>query len=198
MTNVPVIPGPLALRPDAPRLVCCPVVGRRTGSLSDAAKGMPVNALDLSRWQFGITTVTLWLVLLLGVAAAGAGTLGRVPLAVITLTALAAFEAVSGLPGAALQVGHARSSARRITEVLDAPDPIVHPDAPAGLPSGPVTVTLRGAQVRYDPDGPAALDGIDPDLAPGRRVALVGPGPGSPRSPPYCSGSPTRARARSP
>jgi Cytochrome bd terminal oxidase subunit I len=30
---------------------------RRTGSLSDAAKGTPVNALDLSRWQFGITTV---------------------------------------------------------------------------------------------------------------------------------------------
>jgi hypothetical protein len=57
VTNVPVITGPLALRPDAPRLVCCQVVGRRTGSLSDAAKGTPVNALDLCRWQFGITTV---------------------------------------------------------------------------------------------------------------------------------------------
>jgi ATP-binding cassette, subfamily C, bacterial CydC len=114
-------------------------------------------------------------VLLLGVAAAGAGTLGRVPLAVITLTALAAFEAVAGLPGAALQVGHARSSARRVTEVLDAPDPIARPDAPAALPGGPVTVALRGAQVRYDPAGPPAIDGIDLDLAPGRRVALVGP-----------------------
>jgi ABC-type multidrug transport system fused ATPase/permease subunit len=36
-------------------------------------------------------------------------------------------------------------------------------------------VTLRGAQVRYAPGGPAALDGIDLDLPPGRRIALVGP-----------------------
>jgi cytochrome d ubiquinol oxidase subunit I len=57
VTNVPVIMGPLALRPGALELVCYPLVGRRTGSLSDAAKGTPVNALDLSRWQFGITTV---------------------------------------------------------------------------------------------------------------------------------------------
>jgi hypothetical protein len=44
-----------------------------------------------------IAGLTLWGVLMLGVAAAG--TLGRVPLAVITLTALAAFEAVADLPG---------------------------------------------------------------------------------------------------
>jgi ATP-binding cassette, subfamily C, bacterial CydC len=113
--------------------------------------------------------------LAVGVAVRVVATQGRVPLAAITLTALAAFEAVTGLPGAALQTGHARSSARRITEVLDAPDPVAHPDAPAALPAGPVTVTLRGAQVRYDPTGPPAVDGIDLDLAPGRRVALVGP-----------------------
>jgi len=57
VTNVPVITGPLALRPGAPPVVCWPLIGRRTGSLSDAAKRTPVNALDLSRWQFGITTV---------------------------------------------------------------------------------------------------------------------------------------------
>jgi ATP-binding cassette subfamily C protein CydC len=122
-----------------------------------------------------VAGLTLWAVLLLGVAATGAGILGRVPLAVITLTALAAFEAVAGLPGAALQIGHARSSARRIAEVLDAPDPVAQPEVPAPLPAGPVTVALRGAQVRYEPGGPPAIDGIDLDLAPGRRVALVGP-----------------------
>ena len=36
-------------------------------------------------------------------------------------------------------------------------------------------MSLRGASVRYEPDGPVALDGLDLDLLPGKRVALVGP-----------------------
>jgi len=122
-----------------------------------------------------ITGVTVWGVLLLGVAATGDGTLTRVPLAVLTLTALASFEAVTALPAAAVQLGQARASARRITEVLDAPDPIREPVTPRPLPDGPVWVTLRGAEVRYQPGDPAALDGVDLDLPPGRRVALIGP-----------------------
>jgi ATP-binding cassette subfamily C protein CydC len=97
-----------------------------------------------------------------------------VPLAVLTLTALAAFEAVSPLPAAAQQVGQARGAAQRICAVLDAPEPVRAPAAPRPLPLAPVTVTLRAASVRYRPDGPLALSGLDLDLAPGRRVALVG------------------------
>ncbi len=122
-----------------------------------------------------IAGVTLWGVLLLGVAATGDGALTRVPLAVLTLTALASFEAVTALPAAAMQLGQARVSARRIAAVLDAPDPVREPAAPRPLPEGPVWVTLRGAQVRYEPGGPAALDGFDLDLPPGRRIALIGP-----------------------
>jgi ATP-binding cassette, subfamily C, bacterial CydC len=122
-----------------------------------------------------VAGVTLWGVLLLGVAATGGGALTRVPLAVLTLTALASFEAVTALPAAAIQLGQARESARRITAVLDAPDPIREPAAPRPRPDGPVWVQLRGAQVRYEPGGPAALDGIDLELPPGRRIALIGP-----------------------
>jgi ATP-binding cassette, subfamily C, bacterial CydC len=122
-----------------------------------------------------IAGVTLWGVLLLGVAATGGGALTRVPLAVLTLTALASFEAVTALPAAAIQIGQARVSAGRIAAVMDARDPVREPGAPRPLPGGPVRVALRGAQVRYHAGGPAALDGIDLDLAPGRRVALVGP-----------------------
>jgi ATP-binding cassette, subfamily C, bacterial CydC len=122
-----------------------------------------------------IAGVTLWGVLLLGVAATGDGVLTRVPLAVLTLTALASFEAVTVLPAAAIQLGQARASARRIAAVLDAPDPVREPATPRPLPDGPVWVTLRGARVRYAPGGPFALDGIDLDLPPGRRIALVGP-----------------------
>jgi ABC-type multidrug transport system fused ATPase/permease subunit len=114
-------------------------------------------------------------VLVLGVVAVGSGTLSRVPLAVLTLTALAAFEAVTGLPAAVLALGHARTSARRICAVLDAPEPIHDPPVPVAAPRPPVIVSLRAASVRYEPDGPLALVGLDLDLAPGRRVALVGP-----------------------
>jgi energy-coupling factor transporter ATP-binding protein EcfA2 len=65
-------------------------------------------------------------------------------------------------------------SARRIAAVLDAPAPVREPVRPRPLADGPVRVTLRGVRVRYQPDGPFALDGIDLDLPPGRRVALIG------------------------
>jgi thiol reductant ABC exporter CydC subunit len=129
---------------------------------------------------------TLWAVLLLGVAVTGDGRLGRVPLAVITLTALAAFEAVNTLPAAAIQLGQSGGAARRVTAVLDAPDPVTEPARPAalagtglagtGLRAGaPVSVQLRGVAVAYRAGGPLALGGIDLALAPGRRVALLGP-----------------------
>ncbi len=123
----------------------------------------------------GLTGLTLWGVLLLGVAAVGHGTLTRVPLAVLTLTALASFEAVTVMPAAALQLGAARASAGRIGAILDAPDPVAEPAVPRSLPAGPVHVQLHRVQVRYEPEAPLALDGLDLDLPPGRRVALIGP-----------------------
>jgi len=121
-----------------------------------------------------VSGLTLWGVLLLGAAATGAGSLGRVPLAVITLTALAAFEAVTALPVAALQLGQARSAANRIAAVADAPDPVRTPDRPFPPPERPVTVSIRGGAVCYPGQATPAVRGIDLDLEPGRRVALVG------------------------
>ncbi|GAA0321112.1 thiol reductant ABC exporter subunit CydC [Actinoallomurus spadix] len=113
--------------------------------------------------------LTVWAVLLLGVLAVEP----RVPLAVLVLTALAAFEAVSPLPAAAAQVSEAGAAAARITGVLDTPEPVPAPARPAPPPEAPVTVRLRGARVTYGPV--RALDGVDLDLTPGRRVAVVGP-----------------------
>jgi ATP-binding cassette subfamily C protein CydC len=136
---------------------------------SAAAAGLGVSAMA------AVSGLTLWAVLLLAVAAVGSGSLTRVPLAVITLTALACFEAVTALPAAAIQLGQARSCAGRIGAVLDSPDPVSDPAAPRPVPAGPVHVRLTGARLRYQPGGPLALDGIDLDLPPGRRIALVGP-----------------------
>jgi ATP-binding cassette subfamily C protein CydC len=135
---------------------------------SAAASGLGVGLIS------AVSGLTLWGVLMLGVAATGAGSLGRVPLAVITLTALAAFEAVTALPAAALQLGQARSAADRIAAVADTPDPVRRPDRPFPAPRRPVTVSIRGGSVRYPGQATPAVRDIDLDLEPGRRVALVG------------------------
>ena len=146
-----------------------------------------------------LTGLTVWGVLVLGVAAVGHGTLTRVPLAVLTLTALAAFEAVAVMPAAALQLGAARASARRIAAILDAPDPVTEPAVPRPRPAGPVHVRMSGVQVRYEPDGPLALDGLDLDLSAGRGSRSSAPaGPASPPRPRSCCASATRPAARSP
>jgi ATP-binding cassette, subfamily C, bacterial CydC len=140
------------------------VLGGRSAGAAGLGSGLGSAAAGL----------TLWGVLVLGVAAVGNGAIGRVPLAVLTLTALASFEAVAALPAAALALGQARTSARRVCAVLDAPDPLRDPTTPEAVPDRPVTVTLRGACVQYLPGGPLALDRLDLELTPGKRVALVG------------------------
>ena len=121
-----------------------------------------------------VSGLTLWAVLLLGVAATGTGALSRVPLAVLTLTALASFEAVTTLPAAAVQLGQARVGAARLVAVTDTPDPVRDPCRPRALPPGPFSIQLRDATVRYEGNKTPALDRVSFDLPPGRRVALVG------------------------
>jgi thiol reductant ABC exporter CydC subunit len=140
-------------------------LARRSGSAEGLGAGLGAAVAGL----------TVWAVLLLGVAAVAAGRLGRVPLAAGVLTALAAFEVVTALPAAGIALGQAAAAARRVTAVLTAPDPVAEPPVPLPPPAGPLRVTLRSARVRYHPAGPFALDGVDLDLWPGRRVALVGP-----------------------
>jgi len=142
-----------------------------------------------------IAGLTLWGTLLLGVAAVHDGALGGIPLAVLVLTALAAFEIVAPLPAAAARLGAVRAAGARLFGVLDTP-PAVRarrdepgPDvakaalgalnapkaafATSGSPAA--GVRIRDLRVRYGPDEPWALDGLDLDLDPGRRVAVVGP-----------------------
>jgi len=140
-------------------------LARRSASAEGLGAGLMAAASGL----------TLWGVLLLGVAAVGVGGLTRVTLAVLALTALAAFDAVTALPSAAVQMGQARASAVRVGAVLDVPDPVTDPAVPLPLPGSPLRVTLRNARVRYEPGGSLALDGVDLDLVAGKRVALVGP-----------------------
>ena len=78
-----------------------------------------------------VAGLTLWGTLLLGVAAVQGGALDGVALAVVVLTALAAFEIVAPLPAAAARLGAVRAAGARLFGVLDVP-PAVR--ARAGAP----------------------------------------------------------------
>jgi thiol reductant ABC exporter CydC subunit len=127
----------------------------------------------------GLTTLcsglAAWGALLVGVAAVRAGTLNGVWLAGLALIPLVAFELVTGLPTATQTLQRVRRSAARVFEVIDAPPPVTEPAHPVALPSSPHVLRVRGLRSRYPGATRWALDGVDLDLAPGRRVAVVGP-----------------------
>ena len=118
---------------------------------------------------------TVWLVAAVAARATTQGRVGPVLLAVVVLTTIAAFEVVATLPAVAVSLAAARRSAERLSEVLDAPSPVPEPESPRAVPAGPVVLRLRSVGVQYAPGAPWALDGLDLDLPPGRRVAVVGP-----------------------
>ena len=162
----------LAYGADEQALASVTAADRRMATLAKAdarVAGLSAGLLSL------LTGLTVWVVLLIGVIATANGTLDRVPLAVIVLTAMASFEAVTPLPAAAAQLTSIRRSASRVFAVVDAPEPTTEPDEAHPLPTGPVDLCLRDVRVRYSPGDAWALDGVDLDLTPGKRVAVVGP-----------------------
>jgi ATP-binding cassette, subfamily C, bacterial CydC len=116
-------------------------------------------------------------VLAVAIPAVGGGDLDGVNLAVLAFLALSAFEAVAPLPAAAQQRASAASVAKRLDEVAAAPAPrapvLRRPESRRAGPA-PLLAVHQG-RFRYDPDGPWIFDGVDLELRPGRRVALVGP-----------------------
>ncbi|MFF7340660.1 thiol reductant ABC exporter subunit CydD [Streptomyces sp. NPDC008163] len=120
----------------------------------------------------GLTVVAAALVALPAVAD---GRLAGVELAVVVLTPLAAFEAVTGLPLAAQYRQRVRRSAERVYEVLDAPVPVREPEASAATPVSPFPLELRGLSARYADTARDALASVDLTLEAGRRIAVVGP-----------------------
>ncbi|WP_326766671.1 thiol reductant ABC exporter subunit CydD [Streptomyces sp. NBC_01591] len=119
----------------------------------------------------GLTVVATALVAL---PAVHDGRLAGVELAVVVLTPLAAFEAVTGLPLAVQYRRRVEKSAERVYEVLDAPLPVHEPESPAEAPASPFPLEVRGLSARYAGAARDALDAVDLTLTPGRRIAVVG------------------------
>lgn len=94
--------------------------------------------------------------------------------AALAIGSLAAVEAALALAAAARRWEEIRTPLRRVAALLAAPaEEPDHGDLPA--PDGPATLVVRGVRVAYRPGAAPALDGVDLDLPPGRRVAVVGP-----------------------
>ncbi|WP_179199933.1 thiol reductant ABC exporter subunit CydD [Streptomyces sp. NRRL B-24572] len=125
----------------------------------------------LSALVCGLTVVAAALV---GVQAVRDGRLDGVALAVVVLTPLAAFEAVTGLPLAVQYRQRVKRSAERVFEVLDAPVPVHEPRTPAAPPASPFPLELAGLSARHAGQDRLALDDFALTLEAGRRVAVVG------------------------
>ncbi len=117
---------------------------------------------------------TLVAVLALAVSAQDAGTLDRVFVATLALLAVSSFDAVAPLPSAARELSATLASGRRVLELTDREPAIVDPTNPSPAPHAPATVALEGVTAGYA-HGQPIMEGFDLTLAPGARVALVGP-----------------------
>lgn len=140
--------------------------------IASRAAGATALGGGLSALVCGLTVVAAACV---AVPAVNDGRLSGVALAVVVLTPLAAFEAVTGLPLAVQYRQRVARSAERVFEVLDAPVPVREPEIPAEEPASPFPLEVRGLSARYPGAGRDALASLDLTLTPGRRIAVVGP-----------------------
>jgi thiol reductant ABC exporter CydC subunit len=117
----------------------------------------------------------VWGSLVLGVGAVRSGALPGVALAVVVLIPLAAHEVFGGLAPAAQQIPRIRSGAARVAAVLDTPDPVREPAACAPMPQPPYDLRIDGLRVRWRPEAPEVLRGVNLTVPAGRRIAITGP-----------------------
>ena len=170
---------------------------RRLAAATDTGARPAAISAALGTFAVGAAVVAA---LVLGIPAVARGALTPVELAVVVLTPLAAFEATSLLPAAAVQVLRSRLAAARVMALLDSVDtgradrPAVPSDAEASVPAvsdtaahGPDASVGGGASVAGAeglvardlacgwPGRPAVVTGLDLAVRPGRSVAVVGP-----------------------
>ncbi|MGW9170335.1 thiol reductant ABC exporter subunit CydD [Streptomyces decoyicus] len=161
------VAGALPARTDAVRRADRDLTRIASRSATVAGTGAGLSAL--------LCGLTVAAAAVAGVQAVHAGRLTGVALAVVVLTPLAAFEAVTGLPLAVQYRRRTRHAAERVFEVLDAPVPVREPVTPADAPEAPFPLAVRDLTARHPGQDRPALDGVGFTLTAGRRLAVVGP-----------------------
>jgi thiol reductant ABC exporter CydC subunit len=151
----------------------------RVGALDGALLRASRVKANVAGWSAGLSSLvsgaTTWSCLVLGIAAVRSGQLSGVMLALVVLTPMAAFEAVTSFPGAAQQLGRLRDSARRVLEVLDLQPAGFARRQPIPGPAGGLHLRLDDVDVTWPGAEEPALRRVTLDLPPGKLVAVVGP-----------------------
>jgi ATP-binding cassette, subfamily C, bacterial CydCD len=168
-----------------PELVVCGAAVGRLGAVGEAerrllrverrgARAVGVGSA-LTVLFGGLTTVAMaWL----GLGAVRAGRMDGVMLAVLVLTPLALFEAISTLPETARAIPRVRAAVRRVLEVADSspltPDPAPAEEAEVVWTPDSV-LAIRNADIGWPGSGLPVLYGVDFEVHAGQRVAVTGP-----------------------
>ncbi|MFN2221696.1 MAG: thiol reductant ABC exporter subunit CydC [Candidatus Promineifilaceae bacterium] len=116
----------------------------------------------------GLTVLWLAIPLVTG------GRIEGVYLALLPLTAVAAFEAVQPLSRAWQVLEESQAAGRRLFELIDDQPDVRDSDRPLPPPDR-FDLEIRDLSFRYAPDEPPILDGLNLTISQGQRVALVGP-----------------------
>ncbi|OBH98059.1 thiol reductant ABC exporter subunit CydC [Mycobacterium sp. E2733] len=111
----------------------------------------------------------------LGAVVAGIGlapSVAPTTLAVLMLLPLSAFEAMTPLPAAAVQLTRSRIAARRLLDLTT--DHSDRPEQPAGCPPKPAAAAALSADIRSGHADASRSNRITLDLPPGARLAVTG------------------------
>jgi thiol reductant ABC exporter CydC subunit len=139
-------------------------IARRTAATSGVGLGLTTLLAGLACWGG----------LVLGVEATHRGQLDGVLLAVLALVPLAAFELVAPLPAATQALQRSRQTAGRVLALTGATAPVEDPAEAIAVPEGTQSLRALGIWAGYPQSKQPVLRGVDVDLSPGRRVAVVG------------------------
>jgi thiol reductant ABC exporter CydC subunit len=118
--------------------------------------------------------VAVCAVLALAVTAVHDHHLGRVMVAVLPLATFGTFESVPLVVQALVRAVAVNEAAARLLALDDVPVPVIDPEIPETIGSGPPRITFDHASLRYRPDLPLALNAVSLALAPGARLAVTG------------------------
>ncbi|WP_020105038.1 thiol reductant ABC exporter subunit CydC [Nocardia sp. 348MFTsu5.1] len=160
------------------------VAGRRDALLDEsrAAESEATEAADRGATQGAWASAAVPLAVGISVLAAAlvgiglADSVSPMALGVLILLPLSAFESTGPMTEAAMQLQRSRNSARRIMAMIDRAGDFQEPPHSAAVGTGRDTVVTR--RLRWGWPGGEVFggdDGVDLDIEPGSRIAIVGP-----------------------